>query len=209
MRRKAHRKTKARFPVGPLATALVVIALGVPRPDLDAQERPVPNAPTTSAALPPLEISPGAAFRRALVFPGWGHAAIGSYTRGGFYFTAQGAILYTALRTRVRVGESQDRVRFREGVLLDRLAKEGVTDPEEIQQRLDDDRDLSELRGLLDSRKEQQEDMVALGLFFFLISGVDAYVSAHLARFPDPLELDARPGPGGTVDLALRVPLPR
>lgn len=174
-----------------------------------AQRRP-DASPSAQAPPPePLDISPGGAFWRALVFPGWGHAAIGAHTRGGFYFAAQTATLYTLLRTRIRVGESQDRVRFREGVLLQRLADEGVTDAQEIQQRLDEDPALDELRGLLESRKEQQEDMVALTIFLVFLSGADAYVSAHLARFPEPLELDARPGPRGTIDLTVRVSLPR
>ena len=177
---------------------------------LTAQEpQPVPT--TTRPPLPePLDISPGGAFLRAIAFPGWGHAAIGSHARGAFSFGAQAATTDTLLRTRIRVGEAQDRVRFRENVLLQRLAEEGVTDPDAIQQRLDEDGTLEELRSLLDARGEQQEDLVAFGIFLLLLSGADAYVSAHLARFPDPLELEARPGPqgSGTFDLGLRIRLP-
>lgn len=158
----------------------------------------------------PLDISPGGAFWRALAFPGWGHAAIDSHGRGSFYFAAQTATMYTLLRTRIRLGEAQERVRFREAVLLDRLASEGVTDFDAVQARLEEDPSLSELRGLLDSRKEQQEDMVALGIFFLFIGAADAYVSAHLARFPEPLDIGTGQGPTGpTVELALRLPLPR
>lgn len=194
------------------AVLLILLGLtpGAGSADLAAQE-PLAPVPTTRAPLPePLDISPGGAFWRALLLPGWGHAAIGSHTRGAFYFGAQATTTYTLLRTRIRVGEAQDRVRFREGVLLQRLAAEGVDDPEAIQERFDEDATLGELRRLLDARKEQQEDLVAFGIFLLLLSGADAYVSAHLARFPDPLELEARPGPAGsgTFDVGIRLTLP-
>ncbi|MDX1493357.1 MAG: DUF5683 domain-containing protein [Longimicrobiales bacterium] len=189
------------------AVALVLLTLSAP----GALAQDAPGAMRIAPEPPqPLDISPGGAVWRALVFPGWGHAAIDAHGRGGFYFAAQSATLYTLFRTRIRVREAQDRVRFREAVIAQRLADEGVTDPDEIDARFDEDPALSELRGLLDSRKEQQEDMVALGIFFLFISAADAYVSAHLARFPEPLDVAVRPGPTGpTVDVGLKVALPR
>lgn len=204
-RRIAAKATSAtvRLTVAALMVASVQV---VAAPSLRAQERPQPALPPTQQE--PLSVSPGGAFLRALAFPGWGHAAIGSHTRGSFYFVAQSATMYTLFRTRIRVGEAQDRVRFRENVVLDRLAAEGVTDPDLIQQRLDDDGELDDLRDLLDSRKEQQEDLVALGIFLLFLSGADAYVSAHLARFPEPLELDANAAPDGAIEVALRLRVP-
>lgn len=199
--------------LGLAATVLCLAATVLCPAAAVAQDPPTPAvdpAPRSPQQTPALDISPGGAFWRALVFPGWGHAAIDAHGRGGFYFAAQTATVYTALRTRMRVGEAQDRVRFREDLVLERLAAEGVTDPELIQQRMDEDPALSELRGLLDSRKEQQEDMVALGIFFLFVSAADAYVSAHLSRFPEPLEVSARAGPRGpVVDVGWRVALPR
>ena len=176
--------------------------------DVVGQQRPVEAATPATSPVPPLSISPGGAFLRALAVPGWGHAAIGSYTRGGVYFAAQSTTLYTLFRTRIRVGESQDRVRLREGILRARLDAEGVTDPEEVQARFDEDPALTELRGLLDSRKDQQEDLVALGIFLLFLSGADAYVSAHLARFPEPLEIEGAPVAGGGFELGLRMRSP-
>lgn len=193
-----------------LATLVLVSLLAIGPAAVHAQDPEEPTVQSIPELPAPLDISPGGAFWRALVFPGWGHAAIDSHARGGFYVAAQTATIYTLLRARTRVGESQDRVRFREEILLERLAEEGITDPETIEQRLDEDPTLSELRGLLDSRKEQQEDMVALGVFFLFLSAADAYVSAHLARFPEPLELEARSGPAGpVVDIGVRLSLPR
>lgn len=204
---------RRRRPVAPVLVALLVLAGAAPwtgGAGLGAQEPPTPVSGGQRPLPEPLDISPGGAFLRALAFPGWGHAAIGSHTRGAFYFGAQATTTYTLFRTRIRVGEAQDRVRFRENVLLQRLAAEGVTDPDAIEQRFEEDATLGELRSLLDARKEQQEDLVAFGIFLLLLSGADAYVSAHLARFPDPLELEARPGPAGsgTFDVGIRLKLP-
>lgn len=174
-----------------------------------AQQIPEVTGPVPRAELPPpLEMSPGGAFRRALLVPGWGHAAIGSYTRGGFYMAAQTASLYTLFRARVRIGESQERIAFREGLLRRELAREGVTDPDEIDARLAEDDQLGDLVALNESRKDQQEDMLALSIFLVLLSSADAYVSAHLARFPEPLELEASPSPTGGLDVGLKVSVP-
>lgn len=179
---------------------------------LAAQERPDTSGGSPERRdrdLEPLDISPGGAFRRAVAFPGWGHAAIGAHGRGGFYFGVQAAIAYTLLRARARIGETQDRVRRRESVLLSRLTPEARSDFGAVQATFDGDPTLSELRGLLESRARQQEDMLALGIFVVLISGVDAFVSAHLSRFPEPLDLEARPGPvEGSIDIGFRLPLP-
>jgi hypothetical protein len=153
-------------------------------------------------------VSPGGAFLRAVIVPGWGHASIGSYTRGGFYFAAQAATVYTLLRTRVRIGTAQDRVRVTEGALISELAVVGVTDPDAIQQALNSDGRLRDVRGLLDSRKEQHEDLAAFSIFLVLLSAADAYVSAHLARFPAPLDIETQLSTDGAVDIGIRLQLP-
>jgi uncharacterized protein DUF5683 len=189
---------------------LAATALGVFTAATDAagQERPAPPPATATPKRPPISVSPGGAFLRAIIVPGWGHTATGSYTRAGFYFGAQTATVYTLLRTRMRVGEAQSRIRFRESVIRAQLTGAGITDPTVIEESFDEDEDLTELRDLLDSRQGQQEDLVAFGLFVLLISGADAYVSAHLARFPEPLELEARPIGNGRMEVGLRWSLP-
>ncbi len=156
----------------------------------------------------PSNISPGAAFLRAVIVPGWGHASIGSHTRGGFYFAAQAATVYTLLRTRVRIGTAQDRVQLTEGALINELASLGVTDPDEIQEALNSDGRLRDVRGLLDSRKEQHEDLAAFSIFLVLLSAADAYVSAHLAGFPAPLDIETQLSTDGAVDIGIRIQLP-
>lgn len=191
----------------------VVLMLGLvgPHPVLARQtEVLVPPAsaqvaPTAQA--PALTVSPGGAFLRAILVPGWGHASIGAYGRGGFYFGAQTATVYSFFRTRHRLDEVRSRVRFREDAVRAQALGEGITDETAIEARLEADEGLAELGALLDSRESQQEDLVALGIFILLLSGADAYVSAHLARFPDPLELEARPVDVGRVEVGLRVTL--
>ncbi|MEX2467811.1 MAG: hypothetical protein WD995_12950 [Gemmatimonadota bacterium] len=166
-----------------------------PTPDIVFGE-PVPDVP-----------SPGGAFLRALAVPGWGHAAIGAYGRGAFYAAAQSGTAYALVRTRLRLLEARDRADLRERVLRRALEAEGVTGPDELEARLDEDAALSDIRGLVSARESQQEDWLALGIFLVLLSGADAYVSAHLANFPDPIEVGVLPGVAGGVELAFRVPV--
>ena len=42
-----------------------------------------------------------------------------------------------------------------------------------------------------------------------LISGVDAYVSAHLQDFPDPIEINAGPVGQGRFEVGARIRLPK
>jgi hypothetical protein len=195
----------------PFAACLLVASLACASvPALAAQQPEVisPAPPQTQLA-PPIDISPRGAFLRALAIPGWGHAAIGSHVRGGFYFGVEAATAYTLVRSRRRLLEVRERVGLRETLLRDQLAAQGVENTEEIDAVLDADPALSELRRLEESRADQQEDMVALGIFLLFLSGADAYVSAHLSRFPEPLEVGAEPVGGGRVELSLRVTLPR
>ena len=116
--------------------------------------------------------------------------------------------MLTLVRTRLRISDVRERVAFREGVLRAQLAADGVTEFDEIEDRLDADAELRGLNDLHDSRREQQEDLVAIGIFFLFLSGADAYVSAHLGRYPDPLTVEVVPIGGGRVELGLRIKLP-
>ena len=146
---------------------------------------------------------------RALAFPGWGHAAIGSVRPWGrLLLRSGGHAVHLRAHPRPPERDAERGSASRETVLLRELDREGVTDPTEIEARLDADPVLSELEVLVDSRESQQEDLIAFSLFLVLISAADAYVTAHLARFPDPLDVDAAPSPTGGVDLAVKVSLP-
>jgi hypothetical protein len=89
------------------------------------------------------------------------------------------------------------------------LSDEGVTDPTLILSRLDADAVLGGLEDLVSSREGQQEDLIAWGIFLVFLTGADAYVSAHLSRFPAPIEMDASRSADGRAEVTLRIPFPR
>ena len=166
------------------------------------------NQAVADSLLAPPPVTPGGAFLRAVLVPGWGHASIGSHTRGGFYFALETGIAYTLIRTRKRISGATARADFREVVLRADLAAQGITDLAQIDDELEDDAALADLRSLTDSRRQQQEDLVAFGLFLLFLSGADAFVSAHLQDFPEPIEIEGGPAGGGRFELGLRLRLP-
>jgi len=58
----------------------------------------------------------------------------------------------------------------------------------------------------VDAKKQELEDWLTLLVFNHLMSGLEAYVSAHLWDFPGDLSFQAVPGGGG---ITVSVPLPR
>ena len=183
----------------------LAVALSLAPTATAAQER---VAPLDSVQLMPAGISPGGALLRAFLVPGWGHASIGSYNRGAFYFLVEGTSLWMMSRSQLRLAEAQARIRLREARLTADLADEGITDPFEIEERLDQDPAMQDLQGLEEARGRQREDWLALSIFLVLISGVDAYVSAHLQDFPDPIEVNVQPVGQGRIEVSARLRLP-
>lgn len=188
--------------LGAAMLAGLVIASGV------SAQQPAGSESSSTSLARPLGVSPGGAFLRAVLLPGWGHAAIGSYSRGGFYFALESATAYTFLRTRSRLSDARERAALRESAVRASLADEGVTDPTEIDARLQQDGTLGSLNALVESRRGQQEDLVAWGIFLLFLSGADAYVSAHLARFPAPIVVQVTPVASERAEVSLRIPLP-
>ena len=149
--------------------------------------------------------SPAGAFLRGAIIPGWGHAATGSLTRGAFYFGIEAAAGWMVFKTWRKLGVARNQVALWEERVTARLMSEGITEQEEIDSQLEQHEEISRLRGLVDSRREQREDWAAVALFFLLMSGVDAFVSAHLQDFPEPLTVEG--DPSGTISVAIRVPI--
>jgi hypothetical protein len=57
-----------------------------------------------------------------------------------------------------------------------------------------------------DNKRREHEDWIVLLVFNHLFSGLEAYVSAHLADFPGDLRLEAVPGGvGGSVSVPIRI----
>ena len=151
-------------------------------------------------------MGPSGAFLRSAIIPGWGHTTTGSPTRGAFYFSVEALAGWMVFKTQRRLGVARDQAELWEEVAMAELAALGHTDPEEIDAALADHEQVARFRGLVDARREQREDWLAVAIFTMLISGVDAFVSAHLGDFPEPLTIDGDPL-GGTVELGVRVPV--
>lgn len=153
-------------------------------------------------------VSPGGAFIRSLAVPGWGHAAAGSYTRAGFYFLTSGATYWMLTKTARSLGVAEDRLSLVEQEVEAELRRGGLTNPDSVTVRVEGDERVVGARSLVESREQQMEDWTAFGIFWLLLNATDAFVSAHLADFPEPVEIDVRPGPPGRpTELRFSVPL--
>lgn len=220
-----HSFTRSRLEpaIRTLCAALVLATLLVAPAPVRGQD-PVP--PPVSDTLAPIQVpevqpqavpaeedpggvSPGGAFLRAVLVPGWGHASIGSHNRGGFYLAAQGGTAWMLVRTRSRLSDARKVVEIREAYARQALAREGITDPVAVEEALEEDEGVAAARRLEGARSQQFEDWMALGIFVVLLSGVDAFVGAHLQDFPVPVELQATPLPRGGLELGARVPIGR
>lgn len=151
-------------------------------------------------------ISPSGAFLRGALIPGWGHTATGSLTRGAFYFSVEALAGWMVFKTQQRLGVAQDQAALWEERVTAELMAQGITEFEALDAALQDNEQVARFRGLVDARQEQREDWLAVAIFTLLLSGVDAFVSAHLGDFPEPLTVEGDPG-GGTVEVALRLPV--
>lgn len=151
-------------------------------------------------------LSPSGAFLRGALIPGWGHTATGSLTRGAFYFSVEALAGWMVFKTQHRLGVAQDQAALWEERVTAELMAQGITEFEALDAALQDNEQVARFRGLVDARKEQREDWLAVAIFTLLLSGVDAFVSAHLGDFPEPLTIEGDPE-GGTVEVALRVPV--
>ena len=180
-----------------------------------AQDPPRPDSAEAAAAVQPADslaadsatgISPAGAFLRGSIIPGWGHTTTGSPTRGAFYFSVEALAGWMVYKTHRRLGVARDQAAVWEELATAELAATGVTEPEQVDAALEQHEQVARFRGLVDARAEQREDWVAVAIFTLLLSGVDAFVSAHLHEFPEPLTIEGDPS-GGTVELAVRIPV--
>ncbi|HKK28089.1 MAG TPA: hypothetical protein VKB18_08400 [Gemmatimonadota bacterium] len=122
-----------------------------------------------------LPVSPLGAFARSLVLPGWGQAAAGKPGRGAFYFAAEAGSLFMVVKSQQKLSAARTAVAA------------GQADS-----------------SLVESRVAQREDWIVLSVFWALLSGVDAWVTANLADFQLPLT----PPPDGSPGATLRVTIP-
>jgi hypothetical protein len=158
-----------------------------------------------AGAAQPRPVSPRGAFLRAMAVPGWGHAAIGSFGRGAFYFVAESATGWMMVRTRTRLAAAKRVEALRREEVLARLAAEGV-EPDEVGSALANDSTMVAAGSLVEARSQQFEDWLVLGIFLAFFSGADAFVSTHLRDFPTPVGVAVTPLRSG-VEVELRLPL--
>ncbi len=149
-------------------------------------------------------VTPAGAFLRGAIIPGWGHASSGSLTRGAFYFGSESLAAWMLFKTMRRLRFARQQASFWEERVTEQLAREGVADPDEVERRLEAHEEVARYRGLVSAREEQREDWLAVAVFTLLLSGVDAFVSAHLRDFPDALTVEGNPD--GRLEVRVRIP---
>ncbi|MGK7313259.1 MAG: DUF5683 domain-containing protein [Candidatus Longimicrobiales bacterium M2_2A_002] len=179
--------------------------------------RPVPRVlvvPDADSVQP--AVTPRSAMFRSFLLPGWGQAEYDAYFRGGIYFAGWAANWFMNFRNAVRLNNARDRLRVRTNQIEARILARSP-DPDSLQAVLDSfpgiladsvsaDALGSDLQGLVESREQQREDWIAWSIFWVLASGIDAYVTGHLADFP--AEIEIRPNPDRSVSLGVGVPWP-
>ncbi len=198
-------------PAGGLAaTAVAIAALVMPggARAQDAQANLEPEAADSVEASPSTgRPSPGGAFLRSVLVPGWGQASSGSYGRAAFYFLAQAGNVWMTYKTHSLRDTARRRRQMLEAARTAELLRGGGVEPDALEAELAADESIEDIRLLATARDEQMEDWVALLVFFTFFGGADAFVSAHLADFPAPLTVEPVAGPSGTAfEVGLSLP---
>ncbi len=140
-----------------------------------------------------------------MLVPGWGQAAAGSPGRGAFYFTVQSVAVWMILKTNKLLGSASDILDMRRVDALERLMADPLVDPIDLQTLLEADLGVVSALQLQEIRRQQREDWIAFAVFFLLLGGADAFVTAHLADFPEPLQTVIRPLPNMGVEFGFRL----
>lgn len=142
--------------------------------------------------------SPGGAFLRSILVPGWGQASSGASSRAAFYFLVQAGNVWMAYKINALRDSARRRQQLLEDAMTAELLRRGI-ESEALEAELAADPRIEDIRLLTTARDEQMEDTVALLVFFVFFGGADAFVSAHLADFPVPLTVEPVAGPSGTA----------
>lgn len=219
--------------VGGAAVALLLVTF--PGPGVaqvgDTARVPVDSVVVTPEARPVIvdaapdtatvPLSPRGAFIRSMVIPGWGQAAFDSHGRGSIYFAGWAANWFMIFRNQVRLDAARGRLDQRvdqiEAALIaaspnpDSLRAVMDTVPAILEAAIASDDGPGNtgvrLRGLVRSREQQREDWIAWSIFWILASGIDGYVTAHLADFPT--DIDIRRNADRSVSVGIHLAVPR
>jgi hypothetical protein len=205
---------RGRLTAAIVATITILLADAVARP---AAAQVVPEIPPEllQDSTPPGRVSPRGAMIRSFLLPGWGQAAVGSYFRGGIFFTIEGSSWYMLLRTLARYNQAKQVLSRVEGLAMDSLdiliamdtaAARRLGDPSAYAAAVTNASGVIRSRALVNSRRQQRQDWITYTLFFTLMSGVDAYVNAHLKDMP--VDISSRVQPDGGLGISVRVAPP-
>jgi hypothetical protein len=153
-----------------LALALVLV-LSVPAVLSAQQEQEAaPARPDSIFPEPPL--SPGGAFIRSLVIPGWAQAELGAEARGAFYLFAEAFSLFMIARTQMRLTHAE--------------------------------RNLPDDHPLVEGRRQQREDWIALAVFWSFFAAADGWISVHLYGFDERTGLEPEQV---ALEVSFRIPV--
>lgn len=202
---------RLRFPGSAPPTILALALLLGASPVSGQQAVPPVSAAagqTADSLAGPSRPSPGGAFLRSMVLPGWGQAASGAHSRAVFYVLVESSSAYMLIKTQGTLSAARKRLVFREEAAERRARAQGIVDPDSIQAFLDDDEGVADARLLEESRTQQREDWLAFGLFMLLLGGADAFVAAHLSDFPEALSIEAHSLPDGSPAVGIEFRLP-
>jgi hypothetical protein len=171
-------------------------------------EKPFNPADTVAAAITSKRITPGRAFVRSMLIPGWGQFSTGATARGAVYATLQGASAIMLGKTMFKLSDARNEVNARRQTASDSLVAFAATlkDTALIRRYSNKDSlnvDVEKQFGVIDkeslvkARTSQRQDWITYLLFFTFASGVDAFVGAHLADFPGSVTVEPAQA-GGT-----------
>ena len=207
-----------------LAAVAVLAATASMNPPLAAQVpdslpvdsvRPIPRVPPAPArADTGAPVTPRGAMIRSMILPGWGQAQFDAYFRGGIYFAGWAGNWFMNFRNAYRLDNARTLLEVRTEQVEDQLIA-ASSNPDSLRAQIDsfpsilqsavsEDSLGSRMQRLVRSREQQREDWIAWSMFWVLASGIDAYVTAHLADFPADVEL--RPSAGRAVSLSVSLP---
>lgn len=180
-------------------------------PDTFPQVLPLPQAPDSVPGP-----GPAGAMLRSIILPGWGQASYQAYFRGAVYYAGWAGAWFMNLKNYAKLDEIRQMRTIRRSMVLDSLQVVAATDtalanqlanPIQRDQLIGQDSIENDMRLVENSRKQQRQDWIALTIFWTLASGVDAFVTAHLADFPAVITTE--PGTHGGVAFRIEVPLGR
>lgn len=169
-------------------------------------EKPFSPADTVIAALRSKRLTPGRAFVRSLLIPGWGQFSNGAMVRGSIYASLQGASAFMLVKTQIKIGDARNEVKSLRKTAVDSLVADAQQrrDTAKIRRYANADSvtvvadgtfAVADKQSLVRARVRQREDWITDLIFFTLASGVDAFVGAHLSDFPG--SVSAEPTPAG------------